>query len=80
MQFDEIHAAGNSVSFHTDGDVGGSCYRVGEKWGQFAVTQDDALHYALTELEAKLARLRSPCKSVAIIRAWANSLKLEHLG
>jgi hypothetical protein len=67
-----------SVSFHTDGDGCGSSYRVGEKWGQFALTRDDALDYALKELEAKLAEmlLRSPCKSIAKIRAWANSLTL----
>jgi len=56
-----------SVSIHT----------VGEKWGQFALTRDDALHYALKELETKLARMVSPCKSVAKIRSWANSLTLE---
>ena len=66
-----------SASFHTDSDSCGSSYRVGEKWGQFALTRDDALHYALKELEAKLARLPSPCKSVAKIRAWANSLMPE---
>jgi hypothetical protein len=66
-----------SVSFHTDGDSCGSSYRVGEKWGQFALTRDDALHYARKELETKLARLLSPCKSIAKIRAWANSLTLE---
>jgi hypothetical protein len=79
----ELHPSGDglwmwSVSFHTDDGCGNS-YRVGEKWGKFALTRDDALHYARGELEAKLAErlLRSPCKSIAKIRAWANSLTLE---
>ena len=62
------------MSFHTDEDSCGSSYRVGEKWGQFGPTRDDALHYARKELETKLAQLPSPCKCVAKILAWANSL------
>ena len=65
-----------SVSVHTD-DGCGSSYRVGEKWGQFASTRDDALHYALKELDTKLAQWRSPCKSIAKMLAWANSLVAE---
>ena len=62
-----------SVSIASD-DGTGTSYRVGEKWGNFAVTRDDALHYALKELETKLAGWASPCKSIPKIREWARSL------
>ena len=73
----ELHPNGDgrwmrSVSVNSDNGCGSS-YRIGEKWGQFALTRDDALHYALKELETKLAQLPSPCKSLAKIRARANA-------
>jgi len=65
---------------HTDGrwmwstgwnlDWQGSGYRVGPKWGKFAETRDDALHYAKEEL----LRSVSDLDGAKAIVAWAEAL------
>lgn len=55
----ELHPAASglwmwSVSFQLMWAGGG--YKVGEKWGQFAETRDDALFYAAEELIARIER------------------------
>lgn len=59
-----------SASWHCDG--GGRSYRVGEKWGNFAESQDDALYYAVKEIEAALDKKDGP--EAAAILKWAASL------
>lgn len=59
-----------SVSFHADG--GGSGYRIGPKWGRFAKSRDDALHWAVDELHTRLNRSES--KDADLIRAWSRRL------
>jgi len=75
----ELHQAGNglwmwSVS-HCDDCGNGGGYRVGEKWGRFARSRDDALYYAIEELRDKVARRRRPCKSHRRILDWAERLE-----
>lgn len=50
----------------------GSGYRVGPKWGRFAVNRADALHYAVKELLDRLPRDDPDAKK---IRRWAESLR-----
>ncbi|PZU95519.1 MAG: hypothetical protein DI527_00490 [Chelatococcus sp.] len=52
---------------------GGSGYRVGEKWGRFAESREDALHYALAELDERLARHDDP--NIPQIIAWSRALR-----
>lgn len=61
-----------STSFHIP-DAGAG-YRVGEKWGRFACTRDDALHYAVEELRGRLAE-HSACQVAKQILAWARGLR-----
>lgn len=51
----------------------GSCYRVGEKWGKFAETREDALFYAAAEIECRLEGKKSA--DAALILTWTASLK-----
>ena len=61
-----------STSFNVNGR--GKTYRVGEKWGKFARTRDDALHYARIELLHNVSKL--PETSVTRkIQKWAETLK-----
>lgn len=74
----ELHQARNglwmwSTSFQASKSGGG--YKVGEKWGKFASTRDDALHYAVDELTAKLGRIQEPDAVAAKITAWAATLQ-----
>lgn len=55
---------------HAASGSGGS-YRVGEKWGKFASTRDDALHHAIAEIGD---RLKEDCKDARRIRAWLDGL------
>lgn len=53
--------------------TGGGGYRVGEKWGNFASTRDDALFYAIAELRERLGR-HEGCKATHRILAWLDGL------
>jgi hypothetical protein len=68
-----------SVTFNTG--YGGAGYKVGEKWGHFALSAEDALHYALEELRGRLGRAQlydnGARKIVTQILTWAESLTLE---
>ncbi|MCG7522239.1 hypothetical protein [Ruegeria sp. Ofav3-42] len=67
---------------HTDGrwmwstsaelECRGFGYRVGPKWGKFAASRDDALHWARKELCEKLSR--EDGHKVRTVLTWANSL------
>lgn len=59
-----------SVRFNCDNHGGG--YRVGPKWGNFAVTKGAALHYAVQELEERLGDTDTP--TAAQILRWARRL------
>lgn len=59
-----------SVSYNCSGFGGG--YKVGVKWGRFAETRDDALFYAVAEIEAGLARHTG--RDAAEILSWARGL------
>ncbi len=61
-----------STSFGIPG--AGRGYRVGEKWGRFARTRDDALHYAVEEMRGRLAE-HSACPVAKQILAWARGLR-----
>ena len=78
----ELHPAASGlwmwgVSLQTDAGFGCG-YKVGEKWGRFARSRDDALHYAVEEIKGRLANqscdLRH-CPSIKKIIAWAEDLK-----
>ncbi len=60
-----------SVSFATQSR--GHSYRVGAKWGKFAVTRADALHWARTELLGYL-NTGSDTPATRRIRIWAEAL------
>lgn len=68
-----------SASYNTG--LGSSGYKVGEKWGQFALTAEDALHYAVEELQGRLIKAHHDNKAAeklaAKILTWAESLTLE---
>jgi len=53
----------------------GRGYRVGPKWGKFAVTREDALFYAARELHAGLEGDKS--SDALKIRAWLASVAPE---
>ncbi|MAC81460.1 MAG: hypothetical protein CML66_25755 [Rhodobacteraceae bacterium] len=61
-----------STSAHV-GDWGYG-YRVGPKWGKFAECRDDALHYAVEEIVARLTGRRDQ-KAAAEVIAWARGLQ-----
>lgn len=54
-------------------DTSGGGYKVGAKWGNFAETQDDALFYAVCEIEDGLKNKTSA--DALLILKWAGSLK-----
>lgn len=60
-----------SASFMADSE--GSSYRVGPKWGKFAETREDALFFAVEELESRLGRKGGP--DAALILKWLHALK-----
>lgn len=60
-----------SASFMADSE--GSSYRVGPKWGKFAETREDALFFAVEELEQRLGRKTSA--DTALILKWLHALK-----
>lgn len=73
---------------HTDGlwmwgiSKAGGGYRVGPKWGRFAATRDDALHWAVQELLDWHGSRKNPPDSIfltpaqfAKIRTWAEGLR-----
>lgn len=63
-----------SVSF--SGCGGGSSYKVGRKWGRFAASRDDALHYAIEELRERMSRRHDDDDATArAIMAWAGGLR-----
>lgn len=64
-----------STSWGTSG--GGSRYKVGEKWGKFAATRDDALHHARAELKRLIKNRHGhgDDRNVKRIIAWADSLQ-----
>lgn len=51
---------------------GGSGYRVGPKWGKFAETREDALHYAVAEMKQHLEPV--PEADASLIRRWLDTL------
>lgn len=73
----ELHRHSNGlwmwgVCFHVENHGGG--YRVGPKWGKFAETIDDALHYAVGELLSKIGDDKS--SDAARVRTWAKGLSV----
>ena len=65
-----------STSFNTGS--GGSGYQVGAKWGNFAPSRDDALHWAIEELRESFDRryLHSEeRKPVRLILDWLETLQ-----
>ncbi len=44
-----------ATAFSIDGQ-GGNGYRVGPKWGKFAATMEDAIYWAVQELQAAIAK------------------------
>ena len=65
-----------SASFST-GTTSNS-YKVGEKWGHFALSAEDALYYAVEELKPRLSGLGRGGDHMAWrILNWAEALKLE---
>lgn len=60
-----------SASWHANGS--GSGYKVGPKWGRFAETRDDALHYAVGEIEIRIGTPDHPDE--AAILTWARGLQ-----
>jgi hypothetical protein len=59
-----------STSWNTG--ASGQTYRVGPKWGKFADTREDALHWACVELRDRLARETG--KEVSDILKWLGGL------
>ncbi|WP_099863849.1 hypothetical protein [Pararhizobium haloflavum] len=59
-----------SASWNADGS--GVGYRVGPKWGRFAESRDDALFYAVKEIEDRLSGKPGP--AAKLILSWARSL------
>lgn len=59
-----------SASWHAD-NAGGS-YRVGEKWGRFAESRDDALYHAVGEIRDGIGRRDSA--DARKILEWAEGL------
>lgn len=55
-------------------DSGGSGYRIGGKWGNFAHSREDALYYAVTELRAAIKRRAEVGHEGKIILDWLDSL------
>ncbi|RWX72512.1 hypothetical protein [Mesorhizobium sp. M2A.F.Ca.ET.039.01.1.1] len=71
----ELHRHDNglwmwSASFNCGGH--GSSYKVGAKWGKFAESKDDALFYAVQEIERRLEKSDGP-EATAILK-WARGL------
>jgi hypothetical protein len=76
------HRARIELHRHTDGlwmwgtnvdaDGYGGGYRVGPKWGNFAQTRDDALHWAVQEILDRLKNKTDP--AAQNIRDWAQGL------
>ncbi len=60
-----------SASFMAESE--GSSYRVGPKWGKFAESREDALFFAVEELEARLGRKGG--SDAALILKWLQALK-----
>lgn len=55
--------------------IGGGGYRVGEKWGKFAESRDDALFYAGQELRESIANPRDEdVKPARLILAWLDQI------
>ena len=76
----ELHRHTDRLWMWSAGDAGGG-YRVGPKWGRFAATRDDALHYAARELIARMERMIARPHGYAITPAqmrqtiaWAEGL------
>ena len=64
-----------STNYNTG--YGMSGYKVGEKWGKFAATDEDALHYAVEELRDRMSRDQHKHKIEARhILAWASALTM----
>lgn len=74
----QLHPHGNkwmwSTAYGLDGDddYSGACYQVGAKWGKFAQTREDALHWACEELRERLKKRKSPTANK--IRSWLEGL------
>lgn len=60
-----------SASFMAESE--GSSYRVGPKWGKFAASREDALSFAVDELQARLGR-KGGSDAVLILK-WLQALK-----
>lgn len=80
------HLARIELHRHSDGtwmwsaSMCGGGYKVGPKWGRFAATRDDALHWAVEELLERQAVRWSDGLFVtpaqyASIRAWAEEMR-----
>lgn len=72
----EIHRHDNGLwmwSTSYMADMGGGGYRVGEKWGKFAATREDALFYACEELERRLDG--QDTQDATLIRNWVFAIK-----
>jgi hypothetical protein len=62
-------------TYLTRDDGSGGGYRVGRKWGRFAVSRDDALFYAGEEIRDRIRRRPTHCKSEAKVLAWLDGLQ-----
>ena len=73
----ELHPASDGLwmwSTSVAADHHGYGYRVGEKWGRFARSENDALWYAVEEMLAHIERRDGP--TINAVRTWAKGLRL----
>lgn len=77
----ELHPHDGLWMWSTTYSIGGcgGGYRVGPKWGRFARTKIDALHWAVEEMAERLMKhphsTEAECSQAAQIMAWAQKLK-----
>lgn len=64
-----------STSIQSPADGFGSGYWVGAKWGKFARSRDDALHYAREEVRHLLTKREPRKKAAALILPWLETLQ-----
>ncbi|WP_157779800.1 hypothetical protein [Celeribacter ethanolicus] len=55
-------------------NMAGGGYRVGEKWGKFADSRDDATHYAAKEVLTQCERVQDP-NSIGISKAQLHQIE-----
>ncbi|MEM1088183.1 MAG: hypothetical protein AAGH90_10660 [Pseudomonadota bacterium] len=72
----EVHPSGEYWMWATGYNTGqgGSGYRVGEKWGKFAHTREDAIYWACNEIRTALAK-REETKGTRSIQRWLSEIE-----